>query len=206
MLASSSIRIKARGSQRLLNPTTLARKPIPIRIPRRSNHSYPEHEYPFKPPPISTRLRPLIPFFIYWCAITSLAVHLLRTRTTSKEELDKAQAQISVLSGLIHRFKKREIVGEDEMRRELEMVGLRERVLTAPEEGRDVGWFKAIFGRKGVRDDKEVEEDDVVDWAKGRFILLHRHSCPTLRMLMIQWSMKPPQQIVRSRHLVHQNV
>jgi hypothetical protein len=170
MLGSSSIRttIQARTSRRIPNPSPLARKPTPLNISRRPIHSHPHSEYPFKPPPISTRLRPLIPFFIYWCAITSLAVHLLRTRTSSKEEIDKSKAQISVLSGLIHRYKKREIVGEDEMRRELEMVGLRERVLTAGEEGRDVGWFKAIFGRKGVTDEEEVVDD--VDWAKGTFL------------------------------------
>jgi hypothetical protein len=88
--------------------------------------------------------------------------------------LDKAKAQISVLSGLISRLKKRENVSNDEIQRELEMVGLRERVLTKDEiEGGDVGWFKAIFGRRGVQEDvEEVEEDAVAAWAKGEYLLL----------------------------------
>lgn len=54
------------------------------------------------------------------------------------------------------------------------MVGLRDRLLTQPEEGEggDVGWSKAIFGRGGVKDDvgeEEVEEDAVVAWSKGKF-------------------------------------
>ena len=160
---TSSIRSAGSSSRRLINPTYIPRRRI-------HNHPYPE----FKPPPISARLKPLIPFFIYWCAITSLAVHLLRNRTSSREELDKTRAQISVLNGLITRFRNKERVAGDEVQRELEMVGLRERVLTQPVEGEggDVGWFKAIFGRKGVQDDggegeQEVEEDAVVAWAKG---------------------------------------
>jgi hypothetical protein len=90
--------------------------------------------------------------------------------------LDKAKAQISVLSGLISRLKKRENVSNDEIQRELEMVGLRERVLTTEEiEAGDVGWFKAIFGRRGVQEDvEEVEEDAVAAWAKGEYFLSSR--------------------------------
>jgi hypothetical protein len=111
-------------------------------------HPYPE----FKPFPISTRLKPLIPFFIYWCAITSLAVHLLRNRTSSREELDKTKAQISVLSGLITRLKKRENVSNDEIQRELEMVGLRERVLTTEEIERGMlGGLKLFSDGEGYR-------------------------------------------------------
>jgi hypothetical protein len=163
MLGSTLSRSIGSTSKRLFNPTY---------IPRRLIHPYPE----FKPPPISTRLKPLIPFFIYWCAITSLAVHLLRNRTSSREELDKCKAQISVLSGLITRLKKRENVSNDEIQRELEMVGLRERVLTTEEiEAGDVGWFKAIFGRRGVQEDvEEVEEDAVAAWAKGEYFLPSR--------------------------------
>lgn len=96
-------------------------------------------------------------------------------RVGAKEELDKSQAQISVLEGLIERFKKGERVGGDEIQRELEMVGLRERLLTKPEEGEggDVGWVKALFGRRGVKDDQSaedkerIEEEAVEEWARG---------------------------------------
>lgn len=170
--ASSSHRIVASSSRKTFNPTYIPRR----RLHQNQGHSHSHDPYPeFKPPPISTRLKPLIPFFIYWCAITSLAVHLLRNRTSSREELDKCKAQISVLSGLITRLKKWEVISGDEIQRELEMVGLRERVLTKEEiEGGDVGWFKAIFGRRGVSDtdsdgyDKEeAEEDAVAAWTRG---------------------------------------
>jgi len=92
--------------------------------------------------------------------------------------LDKTQAQISVLEGLIERHKRGERVSGDEVQRELEMVGLRERLLTKPEEGEggDVGWLKAIFGRKGVRDDEDdkqrIEDEAVEEWAKGKSLPL----------------------------------
>jgi len=56
------------------------------------------------------------------------------------------------------------------------MVGLRERVLTKEEiEGGDVGWFKAIFGRRGVQEDvEEVEEDAVAAWARGEYLLIRQ--------------------------------
>lgn len=162
-----------------------------------SSSSFRDHghdEFTFKPPPISARLRPLVPFFIYWCIITSLAVHLLRTRIQSKEELDKAQAQISVLEGLIERYRQGERVGPEEIRRELEMVGLRERLLTQPEEGEggDVGWMKAIFGRRGVQDEDDeaqaqaqaqADEQAVEQWAKGiyRILSLVGISIPSVR-------------------------
>jgi len=69
-------------------------------------------------------------------------------------------------------------VSGDEVQRELEMVGLRERLLTKPEEGEggDVGWLKAIFGRKGVRDDEDdkqrIEDEAVEEWAKGKSLPL----------------------------------
>lgn len=70
------------------------------------------------------------------------------------------------------RFKRGERIEDHEIRRELEMVGLRERKLTKPEEGEggDVGWLKAIFGRRGVSDDEtKADEDAVEQWAKGEF-------------------------------------
>lgn len=74
----------------------------------------------------------------------------------------------------MERYRSGERPSQDELRRELEMVGLRERVLTKPEdgEGGDVGWFKAIFGRKGVQDDEQKADEDAVEqWAKGELSL-----------------------------------
>lgn len=81
-------------------------------------------------PPISERLKPLIPFLIWWTIITSLAVHLLRKRKQNEEELNRLKAQQSVLQDMIARFQAGEMMSDDDIRRELEMVGLRKRKLT----------------------------------------------------------------------------
>ncbi|WVW83879.1 hypothetical protein I302_105901 [Kwoniella bestiolae CBS 10118] len=143
----------------------------------------------FKPPPIRQRLKPLIPFFIYWSIITSLAVHLLRIRISSKEELDKQKAKITVLSDLVERLRNGQVVGEEEVQRELEMVGLRERRVLVGEEERledtkNVGWSEVLFGKKrkissdGEEDVQSLEElvqavnDHDAQPTKSRFILL----------------------------------
>lgn len=142
----------------------------------RLNSTYPQ-SLPFRPPPIRQRLRPLVPFFIYWCIITSLTVHLLRIRIRSKEEHDKAGAQISVLQGLIARYERGEVVDAVEVQRELEMVGLRTRtVLTVDEdiqEGKDVSWTEAIFGRRRKKADED--EKTVDEWAEGRSLFYLEH-------------------------------
>ncbi|WVF71425.1 hypothetical protein IAT40_006229 [Kwoniella sp. CBS 6097] len=163
-LASGSV-VRARTALRVssqANPTGTRSNSISSRI-----HDLP----PFKPPPIRHRLKPLIPFFIYWTIITSLAVHLLRARIHSKEELDKRQAQITVLSDLIQQYQNGEKVDLREMQRSLEMVGLRERTdLTKDldEEMRDtadVGWVEVLFGKKRVKvDDKE--EKTLEEWVQ----------------------------------------
>lgn len=97
--------------------------------------------------------------------------------------MDKAQAQISVLKGLIERSKLRGEgeLGETEMNRELEMVGLRERTILSRgiprdemegkgvpefEELRDVGWREVIFGQRRKATEKD-EKKEVEEWAKG---------------------------------------
>lgn len=147
----------------------------------------PQSTYPFRPPPIRERLRPLVPFFIYWTIITSLTVHLLRTRTKAKEDAAKASAQSSVLEGLISRLRQGERVPPDEIDRELEMVGLKERTVlsavgaarTTQDEERpggeaeaalaesgQVGWRETIFGRKRRR--PEVDEERAEEaWLDG---------------------------------------
>jgi hypothetical protein len=115
-------------------------------------------------------LKPLIPFFIQWCIITSLAVHLLRARIKAREETARSAAQISVLEGLIERLERGEKISKRGIRRELEMVGLREREIPAgslvtgnAREGggalpaREVGWKEAIFGRRAETTESESE-------------------------------------------------
>ena len=111
-----------------------------------------------------------MPFLIYWTVVTSLAVNLLRTRKRSEEELGRSKAQISVLEGLVRRLQAAE-VDDDEVQRELEMVGLRRREVTAElgeemKEGGYVGWKEALLGRKGK--DRAVDEEEVVrEWVEG---------------------------------------
>ncbi|WWD02940.1 hypothetical protein V865_000983 [Kwoniella europaea PYCC6329] len=145
-------------------PTTFSRPTPPASFPRtyRANSTFiPFSE--FKPPPIRQRLKPLIPFFIYWSIITSLAVHLLRIRISSKEELDKQKAKITVLSDLVEQLRNGKIIGEDDIQRELEMVGLRERTVLSQkvevEDTKDVRWTEVLFGKKREIKD-EVEEDE----------------------------------------------
>ncbi|KAI5455550.1 hypothetical protein NCC49_000357 [Naganishia albida] len=130
-------------------------------------------------PPISQRLKPLLPFIFYWTVLTSLAYHLLRMRTLKKEETARKEAQISVLEGLVNRYRAAKGIktgteldeqvvywpDEAEVQRELEMVGLRERKhipgtdegVDGFEEARSVGWKEVLFGRKRVKLTEEEE-------------------------------------------------
>lgn len=103
--------------------------------PHYSSHApKPEREerlrLPTDVPPIGERLKPLIPFLFWWTVITSLAVHLLRKRKANEEELARLKAQQSVLEDMIASFARGEPLSDQEIRRELEMVGLRRRKLT----------------------------------------------------------------------------
>lgn len=132
------------------------------------------HDLPFRPPPIRERLKPLIPFFIWWTIITSLTVHQLRIRTQTREDMERFQAKVGVLERLMERTRNGEVIRPAEMRREMELVGLRERVVRGDEDGRgevrDVGWREAIFGRK--RKEEDVSEEDVSAWAADGALFL----------------------------------
>ncbi|WRT66328.1 uncharacterized protein IL334_003283 [Kwoniella shivajii] len=169
-----------------LHPRQLLRRPFPLC--RQRNHSLPTtRRYAtsfadFKPPPIRQRLKPLIPFFIYWTIITSLAVHLLRARIHSKEELDKRKAQITVLSDLVERLRigkrdgrgKGKRIEDDEIQRELEMVGLRQRTILTEgvedvlEDTANVGWIEVLFGKKRIKNDvnNEKELESLEEWVQ----------------------------------------
>ncbi|WOO81232.1 uncharacterized protein LOC62_03G004756 [Vanrija pseudolonga] len=128
-------------------------------------------DFPLDVPPISARLKPLVPFFIAWSVITSLAVHLMRARKQAEEEQARAGAQESVLTGLADRFRAGEDVSDEDIRRELEMVGLRERTaLTLPLEDdvtelRDVSWFEVFLGRRKKAEEAAKAEGTEVDAA-----------------------------------------
>ena len=75
---------------------------------------------------------------------------------------------------MIERVRRGEELGEEEIRRDMEMVGLRKRTGLTMDESRemrvtaDVGWFEALFGRKRRRRDTEEEEEKAMDeWAES---------------------------------------
>lgn len=88
-----------------------------------------------------------------------------------------ANAQISVMESLVERVKRGEVISDDEVRKEMEMVGLRER--TALTEGlkgamdrtKDVTWGEALLGRKAkpVEGEEAVDDNKEVDWAEGEW-------------------------------------
>lgn len=129
---------------------------------------------PTNVPPIRERLKPLIPFFIKWSIITSLAVHLLRIRHRSVEELGRCEAKESVLESMIARVRQGEELEDREIRRDMEMVGLRERTALTQSEAdemrdtADVTWIETLFGRKRRRRDPAAEEKAAVDeWVES---------------------------------------
>lgn len=144
---------------------------------RHFNTSHRVHDFPFKPPPIRERLRPLIPFFIWWTILTSLTVHLLRARQAATEADSRSEAKIHALTDLLVRARAGEEIAEEEVQRRLEMVGVRERSRLEPgdvrPEVRDVGWREAVFGRRGTKTEKE-DEEDVESWARsGESLVKH---------------------------------
>ena len=123
--------------------------------------------------PVSARLKSLMPFFLWWSILTSLAFHRLRLRMQSRQELDMADAQISILESLIRRVSGGEVLSDERLRKELEAVGLRERTsLTKEDESemlkaRDVGWGEALFGRKDSSKRESESEVTADEWAQS---------------------------------------
>ncbi|BEJ12028.1 hypothetical protein CspHIS471_0204880 [Cutaneotrichosporon sp. HIS471] len=116
-------------------------------------------------PPISERLRPLIPFILVWTFLTSLLMHRWRVRKQGEADRDRSEAQESVLRGLIERFVEGQVVEDIEIRRELEMVRLRPRTAASAglqvEEMRDVSWVEVFRGRKEQREAREKHAQEV---------------------------------------------
>jgi hypothetical protein len=97
----------------------------------------------------------MIPFLFWWSIITALALNTLRIRNESKDASILYRSQQAVLTRLIDRVKLGEVLNDQEIRRELEMVGLRERSRLTVNEAeklslvKDVGWVQVLFGRRG---------------------------------------------------------
>lgn len=126
------------------------------------------------PPPLSQRLKGILPFLFWWSVITSLAAHRLRMRHEHGQEMGVVQAKISVLESLVERVKGGSELTNEQVRKEMEMVGLRERTsLTEDAEGRllkaaDVNWREALLGRKNRHlTPEEGEREAVEEWSKS---------------------------------------
>ncbi|ORY34094.1 hypothetical protein BCR39DRAFT_518436 [Naematelia encephala] len=161
---------------------TVAR--VPFRQNSQSSRLFPDLSMRPDPrdlvvPPLKERLKPLIPFLFWWTVITSLTTNLLQLRQRSERESALSSAQITVLEGLIEKVKDGQVLEDVEIRKELEMVGLRERteltkgLESGLEEGGDVGLLTAMLGRNsrfsaGDRKKKEQEDDEraVAEWAE----------------------------------------
>jgi hypothetical protein len=116
----------------------------------------------------------------------------MQVRTHTKEDLARKDAQMTVLENIIGKYKRSMELStpmdEDEVERELQMVGLRER--TRPDllsrtgkdgmenplveefiEGRSVTWKEVLFGRKTAKLTEEEQEDVAkAEWQEGQSI------------------------------------
>ena len=98
-------------------------------------------------------------------------------RIQTQEEMGVANAQISVMESLVERVKAGQIVSDDQVRKEMEMVGLRERTaLTeglagAMERTKDVSWGEALLGRKAkpLEGEEAIDMDKEMDWAESEW-------------------------------------
>lgn len=103
-------------------------------------------------------------------------------RKEKTELLEKTEAQVHVLNGLIERYQRAlssdsqppgQDIDEQQVQRELEMVGLRERTKPVTEdddlwEGREVSWKEVFMGRKRSHlTEKEQEDAARKEWEQG---------------------------------------
>jgi hypothetical protein len=117
----------------------------------------------------------------------------MQVRTHTKEDLARRDAQMTVLENIIDKYKQSMEtsvpIDVDEVERELQMVGLRER--TRPDllsrtgkdgeenplveefiEGRSVTWKEVLFGRKTAKLTEEEQENVAkAEWQEGESII-----------------------------------
>ena len=131
------------------------------------------------------RLQPAVPTVLAWTIITSLAAQILNARHKLIDTEKQVAYQLNVLRSLCRRVVEQgEELSDLEIRRELELAGLRERrVLPLKKglerdgmEGRKVGWKEALLGRNKRSEEetrRELEECELlkslVDISIGSF-------------------------------------
>jgi hypothetical protein len=128
--------------------------------------------------PFSVKIKPYIPELIWWTIITSIFVHKLQLKQKSEADNSRCNAQISVLETLLARAREGQLLGEEDVQRELELVGLRERTKLTMADGEDlkvgmdISWREALLGRKKGRTKEtaeEAEEKAVQEWADSEY-------------------------------------
>jgi len=113
----------------------------------------------------------------------------MQVRTHTKEEMARTNAQMTVLENLVDKYKaameEGRPVDEQEVERELQMVGLRERarpvrpVVEGMEdledefvEGKTITWKEVFFGRKAAKLTEEEQEDVAkAEWQEGTLVV-----------------------------------
>ena len=116
----------------------------------------------------------------------------MNMKVKAKEDLGAQDAKESLLQSLIERTRRGEVLSNDDVQRELELVGLRERTwLTQRDEkemvrASDVSWKEALLGRTRRRSDAEEEKDAMDTWASCEYnkeslglIFARQHIAPT---------------------------
>ncbi|GAA5955070.1 hypothetical protein JCM21900_002776 [Sporobolomyces salmonicolor] len=146
----------------------LPAKPVASRRSASSSSAPPPKDDPPRPSWISAVT--IYPFILL-SAMTSLALNLSHQRAARATETAHLGAQISVLESLLARVregKQLSEAGQEEVERELELVGLgrgkgKEAVNAEAGAKAPTSWREVLFGKKG----KEFEEKDDTDWEKG---------------------------------------
>lgn len=107
-------------------------------------------------------LPPYLPHIIYATALSSLSLHLLNTRKSSKEQRYAVDGRISLLEGLATRLRSNEDLSEKEVTKILKLAGSTtnfNNVLKkeSPTEEK-IGWKSVFFGRPSGTEQEWDEE------------------------------------------------
>lgn len=107
-----------------------------------------------------------LPHLFYSLAVTSLATHLLWTRTAAEEERRQLGAQVTLLESLSQRLRVGDI-SSDEVERMRRLAKDPPKADTATSHtGGPIGWREVLLGRRRTGGEGRSEEYDQRDWDK----------------------------------------
>ena len=158
-------------------------------LPAHSPHTRPErrHSSTYHPNPENLsfwqRLRPAVPTVLAWTIITSLAAQILNARHKILDAEKRVGYQVNVLNDLWRRVTGGEELSDLEVRRELELAGLRERRVLPPKtveregemDGRRVGWKEALLGRNKRSEEETRRELEECEYTRRHSLLYTHH-------------------------------